>query len=199
MMIPGKRGLVATTVLLMSALAASAQSNVSIQYNLVSLGGNTYEYIYSVTNNGPVSSPAVQLFDIDFPTNLYGSLSIVTPAPLNTLWTQQILTGPPGPPALYDVLRLSGGISPGATVTGFAVQFTWLGIGLPGSQAFQIYNPNTLPFTLTQNGNTVSSSGSLSVPAASTVSLMLAGLGLALASAYQARARAVGRITTGAN
>ncbi|HLH16923.1 MAG TPA: hypothetical protein VKX45_06865 [Bryobacteraceae bacterium] len=128
----------------------------------------------------------MQLFDIDFDTSLYapGSLQIVTTGPLNAQWSQRFLNPAPGLPKLYDVLSLSGGIPPGNSVAGFAVQFTWTGAGTPGSQPFQIYDPNT--FALLQNGATFTP---FSVPSASTASLMLLGVGLAFASAYQNRAR----------
>ncbi len=186
-MLLGTRGWAKAAMLLICAQAAAGATNVTIQYNLISLGGNNYEYIYSV-NNMSGSTTTVQLFDIDFDTSLYspGSLQIVSAGSLNAQWNQRFLAPLPGQPKLYDVLSLSGGIPPGNTVSGFAVQFTWTGAGTPGSQPFQIYDPSN--FNLLQNGSTVITAAPLSVPSASTLSLILLGFGLAFASAYQTRA-----------
>ena len=180
------RGLVTSILLLGIAQAAAAA--VSIQYTVVPVSGSTYKYVYSVTNMNAAGGASVQLFDIFFDNSLYSSLSIVSPGSINANWSQQILPGIiPGPPAAYDSLSIfGGGIPPGGTVTGFAVQFTWLGAGTPGAQPFQIYDPSTTPITLLQNGATFLST---SIPASSTFSLILLGLGLAAASAVQARGR----------
>ena len=175
-------------VLLLAATQTSASPpSTSIQYSLVPLGGNVYRYVYSITNNGPIpgGSP-VQLFDILFDTSLYQqtSLQIVTPSSLHAQWSEILLSGiPPSVPALYDALALTGGIPPGSTVSGFSVQFTWLGPGTPGSQPFQVYDPNT--FQLLQSGQTSANSAPLTVPAASTVSLTIIGVGLILTGAYR--------------
>lgn len=174
------------SVILLLSTQAFAAGTTSIQYSLVSLGGNAYRYIYSITNNGSSGAP-VQLFDILFDTSLYqeSSLQIVTPSSLHSQWSEVLLAGvPPAIPAAYDALALQGGVAAGTTVTGFSVQFTWLGPGVPGAQPFQIYDPQT--FQLTQSGQT-SSSSSVSVPAASTLSLILLGVGLVLAVAYWMR------------
>jgi hypothetical protein len=96
------------------------------------------------------------LFDILFdPANfLESSLTISTPSPLALGWDQLILASAPGVPAAYDALATGGGIADGATVAGFAVEFTWIGTGLPGSQPFAIYDPST--FDLLSEGTTTS-------------------------------------------
>jgi hypothetical protein len=170
--------------LLLSGRIAFAAVNV--RYIVEPVGGNVYRYVYSITNSG--GSPTVQLFDILFDTSLYqeSSLQIVTPAPLNSQWSQQILHSvPPIVPAAYDVFSIAGGIPAGATVTGFSVQFTYLGSGTPGAQPFQVYDATT--FALLQAGTTLQ--GITSIPTASTVSLSVLGLGLAIAAACQARLR----------
>jgi len=173
-------------ILLLSTQAFAA-GTTTIQYSLVPLGGNVYRYIYSITNNGSVEDGApIQLFDTLFDTSLYqeSSLQIVTPSSLHSQWSEVLLSGvPPAIPAAYDALALQGGIAAGTTVTGFSVQFTWLGPGVPGVQPFQIYDPTS--FQLVQSGQT--SSSSLSVPAASTLSLILLGVGLVLTVAYWMR------------
>jgi len=100
-------------------------------------------------------------------------------------WSQQLFVSLPGVPAAYDAFALHGGIPAGTTVSGFSVQFTWLGPGLPGSQTFQVFDPIT--FLSVQIGQTFSPAAP--VPAASTWSLTAIGLGLGLAAALQARSR----------
>lgn len=130
-------------------------STISIQYSLSPLGGNVYSYIYSVTNDGSLPGGAsVRLFDVLFDPSLYqeSSLLIVTPSGLQSQWTEQFLTSVPPLPEAFDVYAPSGGIPSGQAVFGFAVQFTWLGSGVPGSQPFEIYDPTT--FQMLQSGDT---------------------------------------------
>lgn len=181
-MLFGTRGFVASAFLLMSAHALAGA--VSIQYNLVPQGGNVYKYVYSVTNPAG-GSAAVQDFYILFDSSLYqlnAATAIVSPAFIQSQWAQQILGPVPGLQPAYDAFAIFGGIPVGGTVTGFSVQFTWLGSGTPGAQPFQIYNPTT--FALLQSGNTVLSPTPLAVPAASTLSLVLIGCSLTFSLAY---------------
>jgi hypothetical protein len=133
---------------------AVADTVVPIDFGLTALGNGEYRYDYSVYNNGSLGAGVpIQLFDIFFDATLYGNLSIVSPDPPASQWSQMILDSVGTVPAFYDVEATSGGISAGSTVSGFAVDFTWLGQGVPGSQEFQIYS-NT--FNLLQTGNTTS-------------------------------------------
>jgi hypothetical protein len=125
----------------------------SVQYNLVDLGGGDYRYVYSITNDGSLGSGVpIQLFDIFFDPAQYleSSLSVTTPPPLNGDWDQIFLASSPGVPAAYDALASAGGIADGATVTGFSVDFQWIGTGTPGVQPYEIYDPNT--FALLEQG-----------------------------------------------
>jgi hypothetical protein len=179
----GTRAFAAGALLL--GFAQAALGTVSIQFNVVHVSGNVYQYVYSITNSGTSTTP-VRLFDILFDTSLYqeSSLQILTPTPLHTQWSEQILSSLPAVPAAYDALSLTGGIPPGTTVTGFTVQFNWLGLGTPGDQPFQVFDPTT--FAILQTGQTVNS---VPVPAASTLSLSLAGVGLGISAALQLRNR----------
>jgi hypothetical protein len=183
---------------LLLPVSAIASPSISISYTLVPMGGNSYKYVYSITNNGTLTGSApVQLFDILFDTSQYqeSSLQIVTPPNLNAQWSQEILTGiPPAIPAAYDALALAGGVPAGTTVTGFAVQFTWQGTGTPGPQPFEIYDP--VSFALLQSGQTTSAP--VSVPAASVLSLILISVGLALTVAYQTRTRSLWQVRASA-
>ena len=151
-------------------LAAQSAGAITIDYDLVSLGSNSYRYEYRVTNDGSLgASVPVELFDILFDTSLYvdASLAIVSTDPPASNWDEQILgTGLVIEPA-YDAFALAGGIADGTSVAGFAVQFDWLGAGAPGSQPFEIYDPNT--FDLVETGTTRSAA----VPEPSVLSLMM--------------------------
>lgn len=159
------------SVLLITGLTVPAQA-VSVQYDVAALGGSQYRYNYSITNDGTLGSgTAVQLFDIFFdPANyLESSLTITTPAALGQNWDQLILASAPGVSAAYDALALAGGIANGATVAGFAVEFSWIGLGTPGSQPFEIYDPTT--FVLLERGVTSP------VPVPAALWLLVSGLG----------------------
>ena len=127
-----------------------------VTYALIPLSGNLYRYTYTVSNDGSLGSGvAVELFDIDFPTDIYdeNSLTIVTSSPLAASWNETILASAPGAPAVYDVFALVGGILDGGSAAGFAIEFRWLGgPNGPGPQAFAVFDPNT--FALTQIGQT---------------------------------------------
>jgi hypothetical protein len=177
----------AVLVLALSALA-SAAGTTPVLFRVISMGGNVYRYVYTLTNNGSLPGGApLQLFDIYFDSSLYqsASLTIVTPPSLQAQWNEIIFHPAPGLPAAYDVLTLAGGLPVGATISGFSVQFTWLGTGVPGSQPFEIFDPNT--FLSLQSGQTISDT--TPIPAASPFSLGLMGIALAVAACLQARSR----------
>ena len=133
---------------------ATADS-LPVIYSLINLGGGEFQYDYSIYNNGTLGSGVpVQLFDVAFDPALYSGLSIVTPNPLASNWTEQIFPPVGSSAADFDVSTpQNGGIPVGSTVSGFAVDFTWLGQGQPGSQPFQVFDPNS--FAQLQSGNTV--------------------------------------------
>jgi hypothetical protein len=168
-------------VMLLLSLPASAVTAVML-YNTTPLGGSVYRYDYSIQNNGSLGAGVpIQLFDILFDPSLYleSSLLSVTPDPPASQWTEQFLTSLPGVPAAYDVMALGGGIPDGSTVSGFAVRFTWLGPGLPGSQPYRIYSPST--FELLESGIT---------GAPEPAGFCLIGISLALGAWKRYRARA---------
>ena len=156
----------------LSAVPLAAEA-VTIGYQLFPLGGNLYRYEYTVTNEGSLGAGvAVRLFDIQFDPADYGenSLAIVTPAPLSAQWQEFIFPSIPslGVNASYNAYAPSSGVAVGDSVTGFAVEFEWLGNPAgPGSQFFEIYDPLKL---------TVLETGMTSIPLPGT--LYLFGLGL---------------------
>ncbi len=145
------------SVVLFFLAGQATASSIVIQYSLTPLGSNIYSYTYSVFNNGtvPPGGALVQDFDIEFDTSLYSSLQIETPPSFDSQWSQTIFPGLGGSPALYDVCAgpsssptcpVNGyGIPAFSGVTGFSVQFQWLGgVGtVPGPQTFDVYDANS--------------------------------------------------------
>ncbi|MCP5313168.1 MAG: hypothetical protein H6955_06410 [Chromatiaceae bacterium] len=158
-------------------LFAQSANAIIIEYDLTPLGGSSYRYDYTVVNSGSLGSGvSLELFDVLFDPSLYDetSLSIATPAPLANDWDEYFLGSGIALPAAYEAFALAGGIADGATVSGFAVEFTWLGAGLPGRQDFEVYDPNT--FDLLAVGSTRSPESA--VPLAAPLLLILFGMGL---------------------
>ncbi len=142
----------------------------TINYDVSNLGGNTWEYNYTVQNDSMAGD--IEEFTIWFDYALYDNLVVTSPL-LN--WDEIVIQPDTFIPddGFYDALALSSGIAPGASETGYSVSFDWLGTGAPGSQLFEIIDANT--FDIIDSGNTSA------VPEPSTFLLIGAGLmGMAL-------------------
>ena len=139
----------------------------TVTYDVTNISGNTWEYNYSVANDS--LSIEIEEFTIFFTVGDYENLAIgVTPAN----WGPLVIDPNTGIPddGFYDALAFSIGIVPGASLGGFSVQFDYLGTGTPGSQLFDILNPNT--FAVLDSGTTQLSA--VPIPAAG----LLMGTGL---------------------
>jgi hypothetical protein len=157
------------------AAASSPARAIEIHYVSTPLGSDSYEFEYAVANDGSLGAGVpVLLFDILFDPNGYdeSSLAIVSPASVTGRWSELILGSAPGVPAAYDALATAGGIADGASESGFAVRFHWLGPGTPGPQPFEIFDPNTFE----QIGG-----GVTSLPEAAPLWLAAGGAALCLA------------------
>jgi hypothetical protein len=165
----------------MMFLAFQANADTMIDFGLTALGGNEYQYTYSVFNDGSLGANVpIQLFDIFFNPALYeaGSLDIVTPDPPSSQWSQEVLASVGTAPADFDAFALGGGIPVGNTVSGFAVQFEWIGQGLPGAQEFQISDPNS--FNVLQTGETAANAAPGATPEPSTFWMIAMALAIFL-------------------
>lgn len=162
-----------------ATLLASPAHAISLTTALTDLGSNSYRYDYTVTNDGSLGSGvSLGLFDLWFDPALYDetSLTPVSSSAVMNDWLETILASAPGGvPALYDVSALGTGLAVGQSLSGFAVQFTWLGTSAPPlTQAFDVYDPAT--FALLETGTTISNTP---VPEPATVGLVALGaLGL---------------------
>lgn len=137
----------------LTPLAAQA---IDIDFALSSIGGDRYRYDYVIHNDGSLEAMApIALVDLLFDPTLYdeGSLVNVSSPLTATDWNQQFLASAPGGvPAAFDLFAIGSGIAVGENAAGFAVEFRWLGSGLPNSQPFEIYDPET--FALLTQGMT---------------------------------------------
>jgi hypothetical protein len=149
--------LIVTGIVISHLMLTSTAHAITVQYELIPLGGNQYRYVYTVTNDGSLGAGvAVSLFDLVFDSASYQetSLAIVTSAPLNSQWDEFILSSVLNVPVAYSAFSSTIGIAPGETVSGFAVEFEWIGsAALPGAQPFQVFDPNT--FDLLEEGTTI--------------------------------------------
>jgi len=163
-------------LLLLPLLAAFHVHAALISYTTQSLGGSRYQYDYTITHQ--LGEAPIHLIDIEFDPVLYleSSLNIVSDPLLTADWDQLVLGSQPGLPALFDLLALGAPLDGGASLSGFAIEFEWLGAGTPGSQTFLVLNPDT--FDTVSQGRTVAA---VSVPEPASWMLALAGLALVLA------------------
>ncbi len=127
------------------AASLSAGPIGSLQQSVSSLGGNSYEYTYTISGWMLQLNQAVDIF---FDPNLFGVLSSPVALP-STDWSVMVFqpNNPPQSPGEYDALALVNNPS----LTGpFSVDVTYLGKGTPGSNPYQInqYDSNG---TLTNN------------------------------------------------
>jgi len=121
----------------------------TVSYSVASLGGDAWEYSYSVTNDSLSSN--IEEFSIFFDVGLFDSLQSPQ-AP--TTWDPIVVQPDPGLPdgGFYDALSAAIGIAPGETLAGFTVRFDYFGAGVPGSQFFQVFDPND--FSILDSGMT---------------------------------------------
>jgi len=136
---------------LVFALAGPTQAGAtSVSYDVQNLGGATWEYTYTVAND--TLGADIEELTVWFDLGLYDNL---TPTVTPSDWDPLAINPDPGIPddGYYDVLALAAGIAPGDSLGGFGVSFDYLGTGTPGSQLFEVVDPNT--FALLDDGTTV--------------------------------------------
>jgi hypothetical protein len=163
----------------LAALVCAPVANATfIEYSATSLGGNSWRYEYSVTND-TLADP-LEYFVLDFDLSLYENLrDQVGPAGWDILLLQPDPLIPAG--GVFDALALDGGITFGTTLAGFALTFDFLGPNAPGTQPFTVLDFGT--FEPVESGVATDVN---SVPEPGTLSLSLLAL-LLLAGTRRAR------------
>ena len=111
-------------LLIVSTTVSNSLSATTIDSEVTNIAGNTWQYSYTVKNDTLVS--AIENFTVNFDPNLYTNIKPTT-APSG--WNVSSYQPDPTLPSdgVYDALALSGGIIAGHSMTGFTVQFDFLG------------------------------------------------------------------------
>jgi len=159
----------ATALLLTGSLSTQA---TLITSDLVQLDTNTWQSTYQVTNDTLPFD--IEEFSIYFDFSLFENL-VATGAPPD--WDPLVIQPDSGLPddGFYDALALSTGVIPGDMLSGFMLEFDYLGLDLPPVMPFDILDPFT--FEILDSGDvTFTSITRLPVPAPATLGLLALGL-----------------------
>ena len=138
---------------LLAWLVAPASHAILIEYEAQDLanttpGADLWQYSYYVSDHDFLTG---QGFSIWFGLGLYDNLVPVSASPdWNTLAAQPDPLVPDA--GFYDALAQ---VDHASLTDLFNVQFTWLGAGAPGSQAFDLYDLVGGSFTVLESGDTV--------------------------------------------
>jgi hypothetical protein len=140
-----------------------------IFYEVQHLAGNSWEYSYTVDNQ---SAEAIEEFFIYFDLGTYENL-VITGSP--TDWDSDAIQPDPQLPddGFADWWSFVSPINPAEELGGFSVSFDFLAAGTPGSQFFEIIDPNN--FDVISDGFTQTRTSAAPEPG----TLVLLGLGLA--------------------
>jgi len=157
---------------------AGTSSATTVSYDVANISGNTWEYSYTVSND--TLGLAIEEFTIYYDYTAYQNLiSTAVPSGWDPLVIQPDTELPDD--GFYDALVISGsGIGVGGSLGVFSVQFDYLLGGTPGSQAFDIVDPDT--FDVLDSGQTALTA----VPVPAAIWLLLSGL-IGLAGVCRAR------------
>ncbi len=122
-------------------------------YSVEEIGGGRWAYTYMIENI--TLDESIEEFTVWFPLGQYDNLVPESPAEIvqdwnELFWNPNIILNEDGG---YDVLANSVVLEAGQSVEGFRVSFDWIGVGIPGSQHYEIIDPVT--FETIESGFTV--------------------------------------------
>lgn len=142
-------------------------SAATVYYETTSLGGNSWQYSYTVAND-TLGAPLEEV-TIYFDVTLYGNLT-VTASPAG--WDSLVVQADTQLPAdgFFDSLALVAGIPVLGSLGGFGVSFDYLGTGTPGAQPFDVVNPNN--FQVLESGTTIAA-----IPLPASLWLLISAFG----------------------
>lgn len=139
---------ICATVFLWLIISSSAWS-AQIAFSTQNLSSGRFQYDYVLTND---SAQRIDEVTIYFDRTLFNDLANgVSPSGWDPLVIQPDLGLPSD--GFFDVLALGPGLLPGVSLSGFSIQFTFLGSGSLPAQRFQIVEPDT--FAILASGLTV--------------------------------------------
>lgn len=165
------KNLVTVLVLGIAMTIGSHSTNAALKYEAVDvpdtiIGVDRMKYTYHLDG----AFTAFQGFTLIYDSTLHANLSVTTP--LGVDWDQVI--SQPGLPGTFDGLQFNTALADIADATAtFEVEFGWSGIGLPGSQPYELFDDQ---FNLISASRTTPFAVMASVPEPDTLLLVLAGL-----------------------
>ena len=169
------------TVLAVSLLLLATNAVAdTIEYNVENLGGNSWQFNYTLINTG---ADALEAFAIYFDFDVYENLAgILSPDD----WDLLVIPPDLGIPddGIFDWLAFAAGVAPGEMLGGFSVSVDFLGVGTPGGQFFGIFDPDS--FDLLTDGITTRVD---IVPVPEPATLGLFAIGLFLITTFSRRRR----------
>ncbi len=131
------------------AMAPEMAQATTVTYSVLNSSDTTWQYDYTVTND--TLGSALREFTVFFDRTQYANL-VVNGSPVD--WDSLVAQPDNNLPddGYFDSLNTATGLAIGASQSGFLVQFDFLGTGSPGSQAFNIVDPDT--FDVLDSGST---------------------------------------------
>jgi hypothetical protein len=144
------------------SLVCLAAYQTQIVYETTDLGTERWKYTYDVCNVSLAET--IEEFTIWFGIGSYDNLVIETLNPPASNWDEVVWDPEPflGDDGGYDAwANLATPIGIGQSISGFAVSFDWLGTDEPGSQFYEIIDPET--FETIYSGWTVPEPGTLTM------------------------------------
>ena len=159
-------------------LATNAVAD-TIEYTVENLGGDRWQYNYTLINTG---ADALGAFAIIFDLGVYENLFLVS-APDD--WDSFVIEPDDFFPddGYLESYAASTFLGPGDTLAGFSVSFDFLETGTPAEQFFEFFDPDTFDFI--SDGVTARAATSVPEPAA----LWLLATGLFLLATFAKRRR----------
>ncbi|MBQ5946805.1 hypothetical protein [Massilia sp. ST3] len=160
-------------ILLAGLFVTPLYSNAAvITYTNTQLAGDRWRTEYTVKAD---AGESIEEFTLFFAVPDYANLSVHA-SPLD--WSSIAVSPDPALPAdgFFDALALSSPLANGASLSGFVVEYDFLGAGKPGVQSFDIVDP--LSFATISSGRTapaVVTPPPTGVPAPGTLALLAIG------------------------
>lgn len=155
-------------LLLLSTQFAQA---IPIDYELVDLGNNRYQYNYTINNE---TTLGLDGFSIFFDPALYTNL-LIENASAN--WDTLIYEPDSsfGLEGALESIAIGTPLAPGDNLPGFSVSFDWLGGNVFGGQNFEFFDSVTFDSVLIGSTAILNNSGTVPVP--TTLALLFLGWG----------------------